>query len=159
MGVLREAGAGEIIVATGAGRSYGFPETIEVTDTRPDGGPPAGIVAGFNAAAHDRILVLVVDLPQITAGFLRGLVDQSTKSRGVVPVRDGLAEPLAAVYPRTARGALISYPLGRRKLKRRWGVVYLHGRRLPLAGKRSSASAVPSQKAMVCDRRLPMAGK
>jgi DNA-binding transcriptional LysR family regulator len=30
-------------------------------------------------------------------------------------------------------GALISYPLGRRKLKRRWGVVYLHGRRLPLA--------------------------
>jgi DNA-binding transcriptional LysR family regulator len=30
-------------------------------------------------------------------------------------------------------GALISFPLGRRKLKRRWGVVYLHGRRLPLA--------------------------
>ncbi|MFT3781554.1 MAG: LysR family transcriptional regulator [Nibricoccus sp.] len=30
-------------------------------------------------------------------------------------------------------GALISFPLGRRKLKRRWGVVYLRGRRLPLA--------------------------
>jgi len=30
-------------------------------------------------------------------------------------------------------GALISFPLGRRKLKRTWGVVYLHGRRLPLA--------------------------
>jgi DNA-binding transcriptional LysR family regulator len=30
-------------------------------------------------------------------------------------------------------GALISFPLGRRKLKRKWGVVYLHGRRLPLA--------------------------
>jgi hypothetical protein len=26
-----------------------------------------------------------------------------------------------------------SFPLGRRKLKRTWGVVYLHGRRLPLA--------------------------
>jgi hypothetical protein len=30
-------------------------------------------------------------------------------------------------------GALISFPLGRRKLKRKWGVVYLRGRRLPLA--------------------------
>ena len=30
-------------------------------------------------------------------------------------------------------GALISFPLGRRKLKRNWAVVYLHGRRLPLA--------------------------
>jgi DNA-binding transcriptional LysR family regulator len=30
-------------------------------------------------------------------------------------------------------GALVSFPLGRRKLKRKWGVAYLHGRRLPLA--------------------------
>ena len=30
-------------------------------------------------------------------------------------------------------GTLVSFPLGRRKLKRRWGIVYLRGRRLPLA--------------------------
>jgi Transcriptional regulator len=29
-------------------------------------------------------------------------------------------------------GALVPFPMGRRKLKRRWGVVYLRGRRLPL---------------------------
>ncbi len=29
-------------------------------------------------------------------------------------------------------GALVSYPLGKRKLRRNWGVVYLRGRRLPL---------------------------
>jgi LysR family transcriptional regulator, low CO2-responsive transcriptional regulator len=32
-----------------------------------------------------------------------------------------------------ARGALISVPLGKRKLKRRWGVSFLKGRKLPLA--------------------------
>jgi DNA-binding transcriptional LysR family regulator len=30
-------------------------------------------------------------------------------------------------------GALVSFPLGKRKLKRNWGVVHLRGRRLPLA--------------------------
>lgn len=30
-------------------------------------------------------------------------------------------------------GSLIAFPLGRRKLKRQWGIVYLRGRRLPLA--------------------------
>lgn len=32
-----------------------------------------------------------------------------------------------------ASGALVSLPLGRRRLRREWGVVYLKGRRLPLA--------------------------
>ena len=32
-----------------------------------------------------------------------------------------------------AKGALVSVPLGRRKLKRRWGVSFLKGRKLPLA--------------------------
>jgi len=32
-----------------------------------------------------------------------------------------------------AKGALISVPLGKRKLKRRWGVSFLKGRKLPLA--------------------------
>lgn len=30
-------------------------------------------------------------------------------------------------------GSLVAFPLGRRKLKRRWGIAYLKGRRLPLA--------------------------
>lgn len=32
-----------------------------------------------------------------------------------------------------AKGALVSLPLGKRKLKRRWGVSFLKGRKLPLA--------------------------
>lgn len=32
-----------------------------------------------------------------------------------------------------ARGALVSIPLGKKKLKRRWGVSFLKGRKLPLA--------------------------
>lgn len=32
-----------------------------------------------------------------------------------------------------ARGVLVSVPLGKRKLKRRWGVAFLKGRKLPLA--------------------------
>jgi len=100
--VLREAGAGEIIVSTGNGSSYGLADTREVRDEQADKGPLAGLGAGFAAAAHERVAVLAVDLPHMTAAFMEGLLAQTTEQSGVVPTRGDLAEPLAAVYPRSA---------------------------------------------------------
>ncbi len=100
--ILREAGAGEVIVSTGSGRSYGMPGTCEVVDDLPDKGPLAGLVAGFAIAADERIVVLAVDLPHITREFVIDLLGLATAQRGIVPMRTDLAEPLAAVYPRSA---------------------------------------------------------
>ena len=52
-------------------------------------------------ASRRRLVVLAVDLPLMTAGFLRGLLARAGDGRGVVPRHrgSGLYEPLAAVYP------------------------------------------------------------
>jgi molybdopterin-guanine dinucleotide biosynthesis protein A len=100
--ILREAGAAEVIVSTGDARSYGLPDTREVCDEQADQGPLAGLVAGFAAAAHEHVAVLAVDLPHMTAEFMKGLLSEATTRCGVVPTRGELAEPLAAVYPLSA---------------------------------------------------------
>lgn len=99
---LRQAGAGEVIVSVGSEKTYGVPGTREVQDSRADCGPMSGLHAALTAAKYPLCVVLAVDLPKMTAAYLSGLWRQSELGCGVVPVHDGQAEPLAAVYPREA---------------------------------------------------------
>ena len=63
-------------------------------------GPLAGVERALAEAHSPLLLVLAVDLPDMTADFLRGLAACCHTGRGVVPrTRPGL-EPLAAFYPR-----------------------------------------------------------
>ena len=63
-------------------------------------GPLGGIAAALRAMRSPRLVVLAVDLPRMSADFLRGLL---AAERGVVPqTDDGFFEPLAAIYPHTA---------------------------------------------------------
>ena len=121
--LLRAAGAGELLLSARPGqrwalRAGGF--TAIVRDPVPDGGPLAGIVAALAAAAHDRVAVLAIDLPNLPARWLAELAASASESRGVVGRRGRFLEPLAAVYPRTmlplaraalARGDLALQPL------------------------------------------------
>jgi molybdopterin-guanine dinucleotide biosynthesis protein A len=45
------------------------------------------------------LVVLAIDLPDMTADFLRSLLAQCEKDRGIVPSSRERFEPLAAVYP------------------------------------------------------------
>ena len=45
------------------------------------------------------LLVLAIDLPNMTANFCRSLLELSNDGRGVVPRRQQRFEPLAAIYP------------------------------------------------------------
>ena len=63
-------------------------------------GPLAGLQAGLKVATFDRVLLLAVDMPQMTAGYLRGLVENATLEMGVLPEAEGFYQGLAAVYPR-----------------------------------------------------------
>lgn len=97
---LVQTGAAEVFVAGG---NEGFPGDVEVVgDDVPDGGPLTGLRVALQRARHDWLLVLAVDLPAMTAGYLGGLVGRAGPGWGVMPRRGGRFEPLVAVYPREA---------------------------------------------------------
>ena len=107
LGVLRELRPEELFIS--GPRREGFPADVPcLADALPGGGPLGGIAAALAAMRSERLVVLAVDLPAMTAGFLRGLlVEAEEKARaagtGVIPQgADGFFEPLTAVYPKTA---------------------------------------------------------
>jgi molybdopterin-guanine dinucleotide biosynthesis protein A len=61
-------------------------------------GPLAGIEAALLAASADFLIVLAVDMPAMTTGFLRKLLDRAGP-RGVVPQLEDRYQGLAAIYP------------------------------------------------------------
>ena len=100
--VLRELAPAELFLS-GFARP-GFPADVPLlADELPGCGPLGGIAAALAAMASPRLVVLAIDLPHMTAAFLRGLLAECGAGQGVVPrAADGFFEPLAAVYPRTA---------------------------------------------------------
>jgi len=79
------------------------PTDVEfIADTQPSRGPLSGISATLSHATNDHLLVLGIDMPFMTADYLRGLLRQAHAGCGVVPMIENRAEPLAAIYPRTA---------------------------------------------------------
>ena len=74
------------------------------TDEWPDCGPLGGLATALHRATAPWLLVLAVDMPSMSATFLTRLIAHAEKTgRGAVPTLDGQWEPLAAVYPKSAR--------------------------------------------------------
>jgi molybdenum cofactor guanylyltransferase len=74
-----------------------------VPDAKPGLGPLAGLAAILRRATSPLVLVLAVDLPVVSVGFLEMLIAQArATSLGLVPRSERWFEPLAAVYPRAA---------------------------------------------------------
>lgn len=79
-----------------SGREYDA--AVEVLpDAEPRRGALSGVVAALRRCEQEYLLVLAVDLPRMTTSYLKNLLEMG---RAVVPIRDGLFEPLAAVYPK-----------------------------------------------------------
>lgn len=66
-------------------------------------GPLAGVERALAVSTAPLVLVLAVDLPRINSACLDKLVRACAPDRGVVPARGSFYEPLAAVYPTTAK--------------------------------------------------------
>jgi len=98
---VRAAGATELFISGRTDVDYSSYPAYIVRDRFPEAGPLAGLEAALAAATHSRLLVLAVDLPEMPAGWLRQILSDCTDTCGLVPTIDGLAEPLAACYPRT----------------------------------------------------------
>jgi molybdopterin-guanine dinucleotide biosynthesis protein A len=76
------------------------PAEIEVvTDRLPSRGPLSGLVAALLRLQTSHLLVLAIDLPQMTTKHLRKLWGLASPGVGVIPLNSGYFEPLCAIYP------------------------------------------------------------
>ncbi|MFZ0793181.1 MAG: molybdenum cofactor guanylyltransferase [Candidatus Korobacteraceae bacterium] len=98
------AAAAETIAIVGPGKRYApYGEVIE--DVYAGCGPLAGIHAALAASKTDLNLMLSVDMPLMTADFLRWLARQAQASDETIVVPDVLGgpQPLCALYRRQVR--------------------------------------------------------
>lgn len=97
--LLRALAPAEILISGRADTDYGALGLPVLLDHFADLGPLAGVERALAESRSPLLLVLAVDLPDMTADFLRGLAARCRAGSGVVPrTRPGL-EPLAAFYP------------------------------------------------------------
>ncbi len=101
--------AAVVAAAAGSATLIGDPEKYGhlgypvLPDRSPGAGPLGGIESALTYTAADWNLVLACDMPGISAGFLRGLLDaaESSGADALVPAGpSGRPEPLSAVYHR-----------------------------------------------------------
>lgn len=100
---LRKLEPVEILVSARTDLSWRPADVKLVPDAPPSRGPLSGLAAALASMETDHLLALAIDLPFMTTEHLRHLCGFMTKGSGVVPMIDGTAEPLAAVYPKEAR--------------------------------------------------------
>lgn len=90
-------------VIVGARERYdAFGEVIE--DRMPGCGPLSGIHAALHETQNEANLVLSVDMPLMTASFLKWMVQvaASRTELAIVPEAQGRVQPLCAIYKRAA---------------------------------------------------------
>lgn len=100
--VVRKLGPAELLISGRADTDYSSLGYTVLGDAFRDAGPLAGIAAGLEAATAPLVLVLAVDMPEMTSCALRQLVMCCGEGTGVVPRVGHRLEPLAALYPTAA---------------------------------------------------------
>lgn len=101
--VLRAAGAAEVFLSVRAEQAWrrgadGFDgQLLDAVDV---GGPIIGVTAALERAGERHVAALAVDLPRLPAEWFRRLGAECGPGVGAVGRRDGVFEPLAALYPK-----------------------------------------------------------
>ena len=105
----RAAGATEIFISGRADADYSAFGCRVLKDNFPDAGPLAGIESALAVATNPLLLVLAVDLPGMSAEFLRQLSTYCKPNAGAVPRIGDVLEPLAAFYPKAAQSLAATF--------------------------------------------------
>lgn len=98
--IVREVGAREVFVSGRTGVDYSESGCRVLQDRLVDVGPLAGIERALTETTNSLLLVLAVDMPKMTADFLRQSLLNCEENFGVIPRVSGRIEPLAAFYPK-----------------------------------------------------------
>lgn len=97
---VRDLGVEEIFISGREGQDYSALTCPVLFDLDPGFGPMGGIEAGLFESTSPLLLVLAVDLPQMTSTFLQKLMASCDRLTGAVPKLKDALEPLAAIYPK-----------------------------------------------------------
>ena len=100
--LLRKLQPVELFVSAQNDPRWRPPDIRFVRDEQPSRGPLSGISATLSQITTDHLLALAIDMPLMTDSYLRGLYEKVEHECGVVPLIENRAEPLAAIYPRSA---------------------------------------------------------
>ena len=98
--VLEELRPHELLIAGPPHEQWQEMNCIIIPDAEPDAGPLAGMVGALQRCATPLLLVIAIDLPNMTSRYLRELVNSCAADRGIVPSHGERSEPLAAIYPK-----------------------------------------------------------
>ncbi|NOS71530.1 MAG: molybdenum cofactor guanylyltransferase [Verrucomicrobia bacterium] len=99
IGLVLSIGASEVFISGRKDADYSAFGCRVLQDRFDDAGPLAGIERALDAASLPLLLVLAVDLPQMSAEFLGRLAANCTATTGAIPRISGQVEPLGAFYP------------------------------------------------------------
>jgi molybdenum cofactor guanylyltransferase len=86
-----------------------------VEDTIPDSGPLGGIHAALVSSEFERNLIVAVDLPNLSIGFLEQLLDSDPEGVAACVIARG--QPLCGVYRRSSCIGPIEEAIGRGMLR------------------------------------------
>lgn len=93
--------AGEVLVV---GRDSLPPDVAlarAIPDVRPGLGPIGGLLTGLDRIESERCLVVGVDMPFLDPHLLGFLIESASGAAATVPLVEGRAQPLHAVYSRS----------------------------------------------------------
>ena len=97
LATLRQLSPEQLMISGPRREEWSEHEIVE--DALADAGPLAGVAAALRKCATPRLVVLAVDLSEMTTDFLSSLLQLCEDRKGVVPRACDRFEPLAAVYP------------------------------------------------------------
>jgi molybdenum cofactor guanylyltransferase len=119
----------QILLVTNEMETYQFLNIPLATDQYPGKGPLAGIHAGLIAATSEINLVVACDMPFVSAGFGKILVEHIKEFDAVVPVIAGNQHPLFAVYHKRIlpelENCLVNHNLRMKHLLEKVNVLYM----------------------------------
>lgn len=104
--LARDVRAGEVFISGRAGVDYSSFGCRVLKDRLIDAGPLGGIERALSEASAPLVLVIAVDMPKVTASFLRRFISRCDDAVGIVSRVGGEIEPLLAIYPKAARGLI-----------------------------------------------------
>ncbi len=78
------------------------PEIEVILDAPPSFGPLSALASGLSWLKTSHLLVLAIDLPQMTPKHLSKLWNLARPACGIIPFHNGNFEPLCAIYPAEA---------------------------------------------------------
>jgi molybdopterin-guanine dinucleotide biosynthesis protein A len=97
--ILQKLAPAEIFISGPARPEWISSGATIVSDSTDDVGPIGGLIAVLQCCRTSHVVVLAVDLPQMTSDYLRDLLAVCSETAGVIPTRANQFEPLIAVYP------------------------------------------------------------